>query len=384
MEISRPSHGYNPTMITTSNFGEAAIASNGVRRREGADQPVRQILIVGPAWVGDMVMAQCLFASLKAQQPLCAIDVLAPAWSEPLLARMPEVRKSFSLPVGHGELALGVRRQVAKSLRQTGYQQAIVLPNSFKSALVPFFAGIPTRTGWRGEMRYGLINDLRVLDKARYPLMIQRFAALAYAANNPLPANVPWPRLLTSAEDGRAALLKQHLNVVRPVLALCPGAEFGSSKRWPEAHYAQVAEAKIREGWQVWIFGSGNDRPVAAAIASALPVELATHCHNLAGNTSLGEAIDLLALADCVVSNDSGLMHIAAALARPLVVVYGSTSPGFTPPLAEQVAILSLPVDCGPCFERQCPLEHHQCMQGVAPGRVLAAIEELVGREAVL
>jgi len=336
------------------------------------------ILVVGPSWVGDMVMAQSLFMALKERSPDAAIDVLAPAWSKPLLARMPEVRNALSLPFGHGELGLGERRKLGKELAGGGYRQAIVLPNSLKSALVPFFAGIPRRTGWRGEMRFFLLNDIRLLDKTRYPLMIQRFVALAEPAGAVLPGRLPWPRLRTAAEDSRRAMAGLGLSGGRPVLALCPGAEFGPSKRWPERYYGEVAQVFIDAGWQVWIMGSANDRPVAEAIRSALAVDLAGHCHILAGSTTLGEAIDLLAVADCVVSNASGLMHVAAALARPLVVIYGSTSPGFTPPLTDRVEVLSIPVDCGPCFRRECPLGHHKCMTGVAPAAVVAAVHRLL------
>ena len=337
------------------------------------------ILIVGPSWVGDMVMAQSLFRTLKARSPHVAIDVIAPAWSQPLLARMPEIRNSLILPIGHGELKLSVRHGLGKSI-EGRYRQAIVLPNSLKSALIPFFADIEIRTGWRGEMRYVLLNDMRLLSKKRYPLMIERFAALAYPPGSPLPEKLPWPQLCTATEDSEAAREIFSLDKQRPVLALCPGAEFGPSKRWPEQYYAAVADEMIRRGWQVWIFGSANDSAVAHSIAAALAPDAALHCHNLAGKTQLAQAIDLLAEADCVVSNDSGLMHIAAALQRPLVVIYGSTSPGFTPPLAEQVAILSIPVDCGPCFKRECPLGHMKCMHGVAPARVVDAIGEVAPR----
>ena len=337
------------------------------------------ILVIGPSWVGDMVMAQTLFKILKSRYPGSEIDVLAPAWSEPLLARMPEVNRALTLPAGHGELKLGLRYRLGRALRKEGYGQAIVLPNSLKSALLPFFAGIPRRTGWRGEMRYGLLNDIRTLDKTRYPLMVERFAALACDRDEQLPPALPWPRLETSAEGRDTALRKHGLSTDRPVLALCPGAEFGPSKRWPEGHYRAVAEAKIADGWQVWVFGSANDKAVADAICHGLPRAGAGHCRVLAGETTLAEAIDLMALAACVVSNDSGLMHIAAALDRPLVAVYGSTSPAFTPPLGERVATLSIPVECGPCFQRECPLGHLKCLVGVEPRRVLDAIVALAG-----
>ncbi|WP_417787120.1 lipopolysaccharide heptosyltransferase II [Stutzerimonas xanthomarina] len=335
------------------------------------------ILIVGPSWVGDMVMAQTLFVCLKQRHPDCQIDVLAPEWSRPILERMPEVREALSFPVGHGVLDMATRRTIAQSLRRR-YQQAILLPNSLKSALVPFFAGIPKRTGWRGEMRFGLLNDMRKLDKQRYPLMIERFMALAFEPGVELPETYPKPSLRIVEETRDAALARFGLALDRPVLALCPGAEFGESKRWPAAHFAKVAEAKIREGWQVWLFGSKNDHAVGAEILQALIPGLREEALNLAGETCLAEAIDLLSCADAVVSNDSGLMHVAAALARPLVSVYGSTSPAFTPPLSDQVEIVRLGLDCSPCFDRTCRFGHNNCMRELEPRLVIEALRRLL------
>ncbi|WP_438281073.1 lipopolysaccharide heptosyltransferase II [Pseudomonas alabamensis] len=336
------------------------------------------ILIIGPSWVGDMVMAQTLFQCLKQQHPECAIDVLAPEWSRPILERMPEVRQALSFPLGHGALELGTRRRIGKSLAGQ-YDQAIVLPNSLKSALVPFFAGIPKRTGWRGELRFGLLNDVRTLDKARYPLMIERFMALAYAPGTELTQPYPRPALRIEPASRDAALAKFGLELDRPVLALCPGAEFGESKRWPAEHYAEVAEALIRLGWQVWLFGSKKDHPVGESIRERLIPGFREESVNLSGETSLAEAIDLLSCAKAVVSNDSGLMHVAAALARPLVAVYGSTSPGFTPPLAEQVEVVRLGIECSPCFERTCRFGHYNCLRLLEPPAVIAALRQLPG-----
>ncbi|WP_312724039.1 lipopolysaccharide heptosyltransferase II [Stutzerimonas nitrititolerans] len=336
------------------------------------------ILIVGPSWVGDMVMAQTLFVCLKQRHPDCQIDVLAPEWSRPILERMPEVRQALSFPVGHGVLDMATRRKVAQSLRGQ-YQQAILLPNSLKSALVPFFAGIPKRTGWRGEMRFGLLNDMRKLDKQRYPLMIERFMALAFEADAELPKPYPQPRLQIDEASRVAALAKFGLELDRPVLALCPGAEFGEAKRWPSGHYAAVAEAKIRAGWQVWLFGSKKDHPVGEAIRGELIPGLQEEATNLCGETSLAEAIDLMSCASAVVSNDSGLMHVAAALNRPLVAVYGSTSPQFTPPLAEQVEIVRLGLECSPCFDRTCRFGHYNCLRDLHPQPVLDALQRLAG-----
>ena len=331
-----------------------------------------KILIIGPAWVGDMVMAQCLFKLLKQQDPFVTIDVLAPGWSMPLLARMPEVSDAMVMPMGHGEFGLLKRRCIGKNLRDKKYRQAIVLPNSFKSALIPWFAKIPKRTGWRGEMRYGLLNDLRVLDKNKYPLMIEQFMALGLPANASLPKPYPQPELNISDVSRDQAVLTFQLKTDRPVLALCPGAEFGPAKRWPEEHYAALANEKINAGWQVWLFGSAKDQSVTEKIMALTD----QRCVNLAGKTKLEEAIDLLSLARAVVSNDSGLMHIAAALQKPLIAVYGPTSSAFTPPLDEQAKIVSLSLTCQPCFQRTCPLQHHRCMRDLQPQRVLDAMSE--------
>ncbi len=340
----------------------------------------KKILIVGPAWVGDMVMAQCLFKLLKQQNPQNVIDVLAPAWSMPLLARMPEVSTAIEMSLGHGQLNLTERYRIGKRLRDNKYDQAIVLPNSFKSALALWWAKIPRRTGWRGELRYFMLNDMRYLDKTRYPLMIERFMALGLERHEALPAVYPVPELhITPASQATALAHHQLVSPVRPVLALCPGAEFGPAKQWPENYYADIANTKLQEGWDVWIFGSPKDHEIAKKI------QLATQQRavNLAGKTTLEEAIDLLSLATVIVSNDSGLMHIGAALNKPLVAVYGPTSPSFTPPLNKNAKILTLALDCQPCFQRICPLKHHHCMRELKPIQVLAAISSVGSERAV-
>jgi heptosyltransferase-2 len=342
------------------------------------EHPVKQILVVGPSWVGDMVMSQALFMALRESNPEVVIDVLAPAWSLPILERMPEVRKGIVMPVGHGQLGIRVRRELAKTLRGEQYEQAILIPNSLKSALVPFFARIPKRTGWRGEWRYGLLNDVRVLDKKRYPLMVERLVALAYPSRATLPAALPQPRLRVEEGNQAQLLAKLELNHERPALLLCPGAEFGEAKKWPEAHYAALAEKMIGNGWQVWLSGSANDRAVTDKICQLMSDAARAHCKNLAGETELADVVDLMAAADTVVSNDSGLMHIAAALDKPLVVVYGSTSPAFTPPLSDKAKIVSLELACSPCFKRQCPLGHLDCLKKLQPEKVASQVLDLV------
>lgn len=323
-----------------------------------------------------MMMAQTLFKLLKAQDPRCHISVLALSWTRPLLDAMPEVDAVIDMPIGHGPFAFLERRRIGLSLRSYGFDQAILLPNSFKSALIPYFANIPKRTGWLGEMRYGLLNDHRKLDKSAYPLMVERYAALAFPKHAKLPT-LPNPSLQVNAENLGDLLASLALNLERPVLILCPGAEYGIAKRWPQTYYAEVAEAYIARGYQVWSLGGKNDIAVGDDIRAALSVEAQLHYRNIAGQTQLSEAILLMAQAERVLSNDSGLMHIAAALNKPLAVVFGSTSPEHTPPLGERVAIVQQPIDCSPCFKRECPFGHYRCLTDVKPDAVIAAMDSL-------
>jgi heptosyltransferase-2 len=335
-----------------------------------AGQP-KKILIIGPSWVGDMVMAQSLFIALKADNPSVEIDVLALEWTRPLLQRMPEVSRAIAMPVSHGVFGWSMRRKLGKQLKQHSYDQAIVLPNSWKSALIPWFAGIPIRTGWRGEMRFGLLNDIRSLDKDALPMMVQRFVSLAYPASQAAAAPSYTPPLM------RAHAVSDVVDPARRPgqkrLILCPGAEFGPAKPWPAEYYAALAQRFLQQDWQVLVLGSKADQQTAAEIAGALTGKQ-PQFFNLTGQTRLEDAIDLLSTADQVVSNDSGLMHLAAALQRPLLVIYGPTSPAFTPPLADNAQIVQIDVECGPCFQRSCPEGHHRCMRDLTLERVIAAI----------
>jgi heptosyltransferase II len=330
-----------------------------------------KILVVGPSWIGDTILAQPLFKLLHARHANLALDVLAPQWTQPLLRRMPEVRRAIINPFGHGELKIAARRRLGHELRGERYDQAVVLPNSYKSSLVPFFAGIPLRTGFRGEMRWGVLNDVRRLDERVLPLMAQRYAALAAAAGTAAASSLPEARLDVD-DAARAATLRRLCLVARqPVAALCPGAEYGPAKRWPPRHFAQLARQLGARGMTVWLVGSEKDAALGTEIAGLSDGA----CLNLCGRTTLDEAIDLLASTQLVVSNDSGLMHVAAALGRPLVALYGSSSPAFTPPLSAAARILKLDLPCSPCFRRECPLGHFNCMNQLAPERVLSAIE---------
>ena len=331
----------------------------------------KRILIIGPSWVGDMVMAQSLFIRLKQQYPECLIDVLAPIWTYALLERMPEVSTAIPMPaLARGQLGLFERIRLGKELRANRYQQAILLPNTWKSALIPFVANIPLRTGYLGESRWGLLNDIRHLDKLLLTQTVQRFVALAGQSQSNAVPLCPAPSLKADKNQQQQLVEKYGLNTNNKILALCPGAEYGEAKRWPARYYAEVASVKIKEGWQVLLLGSKKDMAVAEEINQLND----GYCVNLAGKTSIVEAIDLLALANTVISNDSGLMHIAAALDRDLIAIYGSSDPHFTPPLSAKAKIISLNLECSPCFQRECPLAHSNCLVNITPQQIIDEI----------
>ncbi len=302
-----------------------------------------RILVVAPNWIGDALMAQPLLTRLK--QRGATIDVIAPEWVAPVARRMPEVSDVIAAPFRHGPLQLRERWRLGRELKRRGYDQAFVLPNTWKSALVPFLAGIPTRVGYVGESRYGLLNATLKSSKAPMP---EHYARLA----GPLAGELPRPQLKVTGDEIADARKRYGIN--GRYVALCPGAEYGPAKRWP--YFRELAE---RMGIPAVILGSANDA------GKDLPG------NNLIGKTSLDDAIRLIAGAEAVVSNDSGLMHVAAALGRPQVALFGSSSPQHTPPANEQARVLWLHLECSPCFARECPLGHFRCMREISVEQVL-------------
>ncbi len=323
------------------------------------------------------MLMQPMLLRLKQRFPDSRIDVLAPPWTVFLLDQIPEVDAVIVNPFPHGALHLLARYRLGKLLQGSHYDAAYVLPNSLKSALVPFFANIPQRTGFIGEMRYWLLNDARRLDKVKLPLMVERFAQLAEATSNEI-HTIPHPHLSVTDEARQQVLLKLELTLDHPVAIFCPGAEYGSAKRWPVQYYAELAQKLRAQGYAVWLIGSPKDREVAEKIVSLGNQAV----RNLCGTTNLSDAIALLSCASLVVSNDSGLMHIAAALDRPMLAIFGSSSPQFTPPLSDNAQVLKLDLPCSPCFKRECPLGHFNCMMQLTPSEVGKHVTTILEKKA--
>ena len=316
-----------------------------------------RILVVAPNWIGDALMAQPLLARLHERIPGLEIDMLAPEWVAPVARRMPEVDEVIAVPFRHRALQLGARWKIGRELKARGYDQAIVLPNTWKSALVPFFARIPLRAGYLGESRYGLLNAIHPNSKAAMP---QRYAQLSEPPGKKAPEPLPAPSLRVDPEEIEAA--RRRYRVQGRYVVFCPGAEYGPAKRWP-----YFGELSRRLKAQMVILGSAKDREAAQDIVG----------RNLVGETTLDEAIALIAGADYVVTNDSGLMHIAAALGRPQLALFGSSSPEHTPPLSPAARVMWLRIECSPCFERVCPLGHFRCMREMTVETVLEQIQNL-------
>lgn len=318
-------------------------------------------LVISPNWIGDAVMAQPLLQMLRQRHPARPIDVLAPPSVAPVWRAMAEVDSVLETPFRHGPLQLRERWKYARVLRARGYTHAYVLPNTLKYALIPWLAGIPTRVGYKGEMRYGLLNAMHHDDTPPRP-MVAFYAALAQRPGRAQLETLPRPALGASSGQIGAVCARVGIALERALIVFAPGAEFGAAKRWPPAHFAALAQTIVEAdpGAQVAMLGSPKDKPACDEIAA-----LAANAgiFNLAGATRLDEAIALIARADAVVSNDSGLLHIASALNRPVIALYGPTDPTHAPPFSDIARSISLRLECSPCRQRECPLGHHDCMR---------------------
>ena len=339
-----------------------------------------KILIIAPSWLGDLIMSHSLYQLLKAQDPGAEITLYAPRYQAPIIARMPEVAHFIENPFPHGALHLTQRYAEGKKLRAQNFDLAIVLPNSFKSALPPFFAHIPRRRGFKGESRYVLLNEMRT-NKEDFPRMVERYAALAFDKNTIKKASdlppIPQPRLQAKAPTPEL-LARVQVKLDRPLLALGCGANYGPAKLWPVEYFAQVSTRWIEQGGAILALGTKQDLATVKAIGALIPTALQPYFYAIAGQTTLTEALDLAACATAAVCNDSGMMHLIAALDLPQCAIFGSTSTGYTPPLSSRAVCLESHEPCHPCFARTCRYQHYRCLKEITPESVFAKLEQLI------
>jgi heptosyltransferase-2 len=330
----------------------------------GADRP---ILIVPYMWIGDFVRCHTVVRLLGARFPNSPIDVLTTAMVAPLLDYMPGVRKGIVWDLPRKRLAWSQHRALAARLRAETYGRVLVMPRTWKSALAPFLAGIPERTGFAGESRFVLLNDIRWGERA-LPRMVDRCAALAVPKGAALPRDYPLPQLEVPAAELATWRQRLGLGTAGPVAAFAPGA-VGPSKRWPASCYAEAAKRLVGEGFSVWVVGGPGETTLAAEIGAG-----SDRIHDLTG-ADLRNAIMALAAADVAVSNDSGLLHVAAALGTPSIGIFGPTSPWHWAPLNPLAAVIetTTSVTCRPCHKPTCRYGHHRCMREIPAERVVAA-----------
>lgn len=344
---------------------------------------MNRILIIAPNWIGDAVMSQPLLADLKAKYPHAQIDVLASKWVSPIYHACIEVHQVIETGLEHQKIQWQLRKELAKQIQATQYEACFVLPNSLKSALIPWFANIPFRIGYRGEMRFGLINLL--LDnpsKVNRPPMAEHYLALGSLLEDETQslncaAAYPVLQVPLAAKQSVINKLRDVGIDQKNMFVLCPGAEYGPSKRWPTEHFARLAIALISDdpGNRIILLGSQGDHTLAQSINT----QVGDHPNllNWCGKTSLDEAIALISISRALVSNDSGLMHIGAALHVPQIAIFGSSDPHHTPPLSDKAKVLWLNLPCSPCHKRECPLGHLQCLKDILPDTVFNTIQLL-------
>jgi heptosyltransferase II len=338
---------------------------------------MHRILVIAPNWIGDAVMSQPLLAAIKASDPHVAIDVLATPWVASVYRACSEVAELIEADLRHGQLQWGLRRALAAQIKKHNYASCYVLPNSFKSALIPWLATIPVRIGYQGELRRFLLTETKANSpKTQRIPMVEHYANLCAASGNlNTTSNPPYLVPMASALESARARLQAAGIQTDALVVLCPGAEYGPSKRWPATHFAVLAQSILnaKPTASVVLLGSPSDRTIGDAIISSVASQ--GRIFNWCGATSLDEAIAIIRLCSKVVSNDSGLMHIAAALHVPQVAVFGSSDPNHTPPNSAKASIISLHLSCSPCHQRECPLGHLNCLNQISPERVFAALQ---------
>jgi heptosyltransferase-2 len=302
-----------------------------------------------------------------------SIDVFSSHALIHIFEQMPEIDEIIENPFGHGQLNLRDRLEVARDIKSHRYDTTYVLPNSLKSALIPFFAKIPNRVGYTGEFRFGLINRRHTLDKNKYPLLASQYLQLAKTDLSESITLSEYPALTVAQRDLGPTLERFNIDPLRPYICLCPGAEYGPAKRWPQEHFTRLAQKLADNHFHTITLGGENDMKIGAMIYKNTHQET----QDLTGKTTVKEAIQLIAGATCVVTNDSGLMHVAAALSRPLIALFGSSSPEYTPPLSDKAKVLTRALPCSPCFKRVCPLGHTNCLKDITVDEVFINILKL-------
>jgi heptosyltransferase-2 len=325
-------------------------------------------------WIGDFVRCHSVVKVLKARFPARPVDVLSTALCAPLADYMPELRQAIVVDLPRKRLAYDQHAALAQRLKREGYGTALIMPRTWKAALAPFLAGIPERVGWLGEMRFLLLNDVRYGERRR-PRMIDQCAALALPSDAEQPADWPLPELRVPSAEVAGWRERLGLTATGPAVALAPGA-VGPSKRWPALAYAEVARRLTVQGIAVWVLGGPDEKSLAKEIiADAGPL-----ARDLTGNDLRG-AILALAAARVAVSNDSGLLHVAAALGTPAVGIFGPTSPWHWGPLNPIAAAVQAPVrlDCQPCHKPTCRMQHHRCMRDISAEHVLEITRRALG-----
>jgi len=326
------------------------------------------ILVVPYMWIGDFVRCHSVIKLLNARFPDRPVDVLSTTLCAPLTDYMPGLRRAIVADLPRRRIALKDQRVLARRLRLENYGSALIMPRTWKSALAPFFAGIPERTGFVGEMRFALLNDLRYGER-KLPRMVDRCAALALPPTAALPSEWPLPELKVARAEIESWRREHGLaSDSRPAIVLAPGA-VGPSKRWPASAYADLTQRLIADGFAVWVVGGPDEKALAAEIIGD------TTARNLTGH-DLRNAILALAAAVVAVSNDSGLLHVAAAVGTPAIGIFGPTSPWHWAPLNPLAATIETKskVDCRPCHKPVCRLVHHRCMRDIPPEQVLVAV----------
>ena len=338
---------------------------------------MHRILVIAPNWIGDAVMSEPLLAAIKATHPHAVIDVLATPWVAPIYRACNEVTELIEADLRHGQLQWSVRRTLANQIKKREYVTCYVLPNSLKSALIPWMANIPVRIGYQGELRRFLLTDIKANSpKTQRIPMVEHYANLCVPSRNSGTATrLPQLSPTVSALEAARLRLKAASIKTDAFVVLCPGAEYGPSKRWPAAHFAMLAQfiLEAKPLASVVLLGGPSDRAISDAIVSSSASQ--GRMFNWCGATSLDEAIAIISLCSNLVSNDSGLMHIAAALQIPQVAIFGSSDPNHTPPNSAKAIIISLHLPCSPCHQRECPLGHLNCLNQISPERVFAVLQ---------